>query len=289
MAYFALAAGHGASDPGAVNGTRLEKDDNLKLCLKVGKLLEDRGHRVDYYRTGDTECTAANCREWMKAKKADFALCFHRNSFSNITATGAEVWSFSDELSVSLATKISAAISSSSGLYNRGRKGNGAAWLSADVPCAQPEVGFISNPADNVKFDNTLDKIAEAIANELENVFGPIKNLERIAVGTTTDPLNLRVGPSTASASLGIIPQGGKIDIYSVEKNWVRVSYNGKLGYSSADYIKIDYFSKPSEEITIKIPDIKIPKTATEETVFQIIGRSVRDLIDTVFSGWKGN
>ena len=34
-------AGHGGSDKGAINGDRLEKDDNLRLALKVKEYLEE--------------------------------------------------------------------------------------------------------------------------------------------------------------------------------------------------------------------------------------------------------
>ena len=38
-----LAPGHGGSDPGAVLGDRLEKDDNLKMALAVRDALERHG------------------------------------------------------------------------------------------------------------------------------------------------------------------------------------------------------------------------------------------------------
>ena len=46
-------AGHGGSDGGATYNGRLEKDDNLRLALAVGELLEQRGYRVAYTRTED--------------------------------------------------------------------------------------------------------------------------------------------------------------------------------------------------------------------------------------------
>ena len=54
MAYsIMLDAGHGGQDPGAVYKGRQEKDDNLKLALAVGKILEDNGINVSYTRTTD--------------------------------------------------------------------------------------------------------------------------------------------------------------------------------------------------------------------------------------------
>lgn len=54
MAYkIVLDAGHGGEDPGAVYKDRKEKDDNLKLALAVGRILEDNGVDVVYTRTTD--------------------------------------------------------------------------------------------------------------------------------------------------------------------------------------------------------------------------------------------
>ena len=54
MAYkIVLDAGHGGEDPGAVYKDRKEKDDNLKLTLAVGKILEENGVDVVYTRTTD--------------------------------------------------------------------------------------------------------------------------------------------------------------------------------------------------------------------------------------------
>ena len=252
MAYFALAAGHGASDPGAINGTRKEKDDNLKLSLAVGQELADRGHKVVQYRIADTACPAADCRNWIAKQGADFALSFHRNSLSG-TATGVETWSFGDSLSVAISKDLSAAISAVSGLYNRGRKGNGAAWITSVVPCAEPEVGFISNPSDNTKFDTNFEKIVKCICDTLENHFGKGTSFDAadgvIAKGTTANYLNIRKVPVNG-AVLTSIPEGKVCDIYSIENGWAKVRYNGYSGYSSADYLEIEYIKKdePEEE-----------------------------------------
>jgi N-acetylmuramoyl-L-alanine amidase len=159
MAFFALAAGHGSTDPGAVLGSRKEKDDNLRLSLAVEVELKKRGHKTVQYRTNDSvSCSASACKSWLAKQKADFAIVFHRNAF-NKSATGVEVWSYkADE---NIAAALSAAIASASGLYNRGKKPNGAAWLNSSVRCCEPEVGFIDNANDNTKFDTNFNKIVK--------------------------------------------------------------------------------------------------------------------------------
>ncbi|MCI8352006.1 MAG: N-acetylmuramoyl-L-alanine amidase, partial [Oscillospiraceae bacterium] len=55
MAKFCIDPGHGGSDPGAVNGTRKEKDDVLRLAKKIKPLLEGQGHTVLLTRENSTK------------------------------------------------------------------------------------------------------------------------------------------------------------------------------------------------------------------------------------------
>ena len=76
----AIDAGHGGYDPGAVYGDRREKDDNLRLALEVGRILENDGFNVIYTRTDDvydapfTKATKAN------NANADLLISIHRDS-----------------------------------------------------------------------------------------------------------------------------------------------------------------------------------------------------------------
>lgn len=268
MAYFALAAGHGKNDSGAVKGSRYEKNDNLKISLAVGSELEKRGHRVIQYRTTDAiNCDYADCRRWLEKTKADFAIVFHRNSFSYTSANGVEVWSFdADKKSSDIATALSTKIAAVSGMYNRGRKGNGAAWLSAKVPCCEPEIGFVSNSGDNSKFDKSFNDIVKGICDTLENYFGKVKSKKTgvIAKGTAKDYLNIRKSPVNG-AVLTSIPKGEVCDIYSVENDWAKVSYKGFKGFSSAQYLDIEYIKK---DIIVEKPSQtsgNAPKTEDKE------------------------
>lgn len=258
MAVFNLAAGHGAGDPGAVNGARKEKDDNLRISLAVEAELKKRGHTVRQYRSDDSKnCDWKSCRSWLDKNSADFSIVFHRNAF-NGTATGVEVWSFNaDTKSTQIAADMSAAIASASGLYNRGRKGNGAAWISANVNCCEPEIGFVTNVSDNEKFDSKFNSIVNAVCDTLENHFGKgTASNDVIAIGTTTNYLNIRKAPVTGTV-LTSMPTGSKCDIYSIENGWAKVSYGDYEGYSSTDYMTIEYIVK--EEVP------KVEETPKEE------------------------
>ena len=78
MAYkIVLDAGHGGEDPGAVYKDRKEKDDNLKLTLAVGKILEENGVDVVYTRTTDVYQTPFEKAKAANEAGADFFISFH--------------------------------------------------------------------------------------------------------------------------------------------------------------------------------------------------------------------
>ena len=77
MAYkIVLDAGHGGEDPGAVYKERKEKDDNLKLTLAVGKILEENGVDVVYTRTTDIYQTPFEKAKAANEAGADFLFLF---------------------------------------------------------------------------------------------------------------------------------------------------------------------------------------------------------------------
>ncbi|MBD8038812.1 N-acetylmuramoyl-L-alanine amidase [Solibacillus sp. A46] len=57
-------------------------------------------------------------------------------------------------------------------------------------------------------------------------------------VSVTTDGLNVRTGPNTSSTVIGRVNTGGKLSVYAVEGNWLKVSYQGYYGYISKSYAK---------------------------------------------------
>ncbi len=90
-------AGHGGSDPGAVYNGRREKDDNLRLALAVGNLLEQRGYNVVYTRTEDVFDTPGEKARIANRSGADYFVSFHRNSspYAN-TYSGVETLVYTD-------------------------------------------------------------------------------------------------------------------------------------------------------------------------------------------------
>lgn len=61
-----------------------------------------------------------------------------------------------------------------------------------------------------------------------------------VSSGTVTaDALNIRSQPSTASAKLGLIYQGGTVTVNETQGDWYKISYNGISGYVHSDYVSI--------------------------------------------------
>lgn len=58
--------------------------------------------------------------------------------------------------------------------------------------------------------------------------------------GVTTTALNMRTGPGTSYARVLTIPKGKTVSIEGQTNGWYKVTYNGKSGYSSGVYIKVN-------------------------------------------------
>ena len=88
-------AGHGGHDPGAVGKTSKEKDINLRVALRVGKLIEDncKDVRVVYTRTKDVFVPLMRRAEIANAAKADLFISIHTNALpKNNTFQGASTY-----------------------------------------------------------------------------------------------------------------------------------------------------------------------------------------------------
>ncbi len=170
-----LDAGHGADDVGATStgGARLEKDDNLRLTLKVRDRLEEKGVKVVLTRGDDSDITLKERCKLANRKRCDFFLSLHRNS--SVSGTGFEAWIAKEPKGneEETAEKLVAALSDISGLPNRGvkrgyRNSSGNNYYvnsNTNMPSILLEVGFVTNEEDNKSFDKSLDENAEAIAD----------------------------------------------------------------------------------------------------------------------------
>ena len=166
----ALDAGHGGSDPGAVYNGRQEKDDNLKLAMAVGSILENAGVDVIYTRDADIYETPFKKATDANVAGADYFISFHRNSGENPnTASGVQNLVYSKGgKSEQIAEDIQAALVNI-GFNDLGivERPNLVVLRRTQMPAVLIETGFINNTADNDKYDSEFDNIANAIADAI--------------------------------------------------------------------------------------------------------------------------
>lgn len=160
-------AGHGGGDPGAVQDGRQEKDDNLKLALAVGKILEDNGVDVVYTRTNDVYQTPFEKAKIGNENDGDLFISFHRNSSPVPNQyEGVETLIYDKSgLKNTLAENIAGALAKL-GFKNLGVKERpGLVVLRrTNMPAVLIETGFINTDKDNQIFDEKFNEIAQAIA-----------------------------------------------------------------------------------------------------------------------------
>ena len=162
-------AGHGGYDNGAAYQNRTEKNDNLRLALRVGDLLEQRGYDVEYTRTDDVYQSPFEKAQIANRNGADYFVSFHRNSgMVPNTYQGVQSLVFSEDGNVS--NEIGRNVNQNLeelGFQNLGveARPNLVVLRRTNMPAVLLETGFINSDDDNKLFDEKFDEIAEAIAS----------------------------------------------------------------------------------------------------------------------------
>ncbi len=187
-----LDAGHGGEDPGATQSGRQEKDDNLKLALAVGKILQNRGVDVTYTRTNDVYQTPFQKAQIANQDEADFLISFHRNSSpmqNQYSGVETLVYDRSGK-KLEMAENINKELEKV-GFQNLGIKERpGLVVLRrSKMPALLVETGFINNTEDNQLYDEKFQQVAQAIADgildtlDMEQHMKPQPTLYRVQVG----------------------------------------------------------------------------------------------------------
>jgi N-acetylmuramoyl-L-alanine amidase len=173
-------AGHGGKDAGAVNGKRYEKNDTLKIAMRLGKVLAANGIEVSYTRTTDVYDSPGMKAKLGNASDADYFISIHRNASTSVTASGVETLICNSghnkyEIAKAINTNLH-----DLGFVNRGVKmrNNLAVLNGTKMPALLVEVGFISSKADNEILDKKFYSVVNAIAKGVtENIGLEFKTL----------------------------------------------------------------------------------------------------------------
>ncbi len=176
MATVAIDAGHGGMDYGASYNGRREKDDNLKLALMVGEILENNGVDVVYTRTTDVYDTPFQKASKANAAGADYFVSIHRNAFTTPnTGSGIETLVYDHSgIKVDLAENINAELEKL-GFNNLGviDRPNLVVLKRTQMPAVLVEAGFIDSDADNALLDANYEAAAQAIADGILKTIAP--------------------------------------------------------------------------------------------------------------------
>lgn len=261
-------AGHGGNDSGNVSLSGIkEKDVDLSVALKVGKILQDNGVNVIYTRQSDSITWSKDNDlkprfDIANNAKADFFVSIHCNSFpSNPSANGVETYyTDSDAIGQKLAQAIQDGLVKNTGLTNRGIKVGLAQHeilRGTSGNAVMVQLGFMSNQqeGDLLGTSDFQDKSASAIANGIIKSLD-LKKQDNVKISSIADtPASVAVGSSytlplavTATMSDGSTK---KVNVIWDSKN-VDTSQEGTFtykgtvaGYSGSVSLILTVFSKP--------------------------------------------
>ncbi|RDU22851.1 chitooligosaccharide deacetylase [Anaerosacchariphilus polymeriproducens] len=252
-------AGHGGKDGGSSYDGRDEKDDVLKLALKVKSELEKKGITVVMTREKDTFLELEERCKVSNDAGVDYFVSLHRNKGKG---SGVETWisSTQSNSSKNLADNIMDQLETAGIQENRGVKSGTQADESKDyfvnanvkAPSCILELGFMDNSKDNNLFDKNIDVYAKAIAEGIYKS-GDIQESDK-QVSTNTEVINAEDSAQASAMGQVNVENEQIADIENMDAaphDWgpgpdadennrpvSAVSYQEKYGKYSADFIK---------------------------------------------------
>lgn len=236
MATVVLDAGHGGYDSGAVNGTRLEKDDNLRMALAVGAILQNCGVNVIQTRTTDVFIPLLERSAISNRANTDLFVSFHRDSNISPTPNGVSSWVYTSATpkSVAAADLIIRRVANAGVQANRGvNYANFSVLRETRAPATLLELGFISNAEDNRLFDTNFNAYAQAIASGIMSSIGATCNGTPLPPTPPTVVPPPIVPPPVEPPAPPIVPPPPSGD-YTATIRYIQNSLNTRYGQNLA-------------------------------------------------------
>ena len=107
----------------------------------------------------------------------------------------------------------------------------------------------VQNAEPSEKAAESAAKAAESVAKTPEPAVKtpektpaaalPASATSVLAVGLTKDDVNLRSGAGTGYAALTTLPSGTAVSVLGSSGGWLKVAYDGKTGYMSAEFVTV--------------------------------------------------
>ena len=138
---------------------------------------------------------------------------------------------------------------------------------------AEVIVGMTQNGWCKIVYNNTVGYASAEYLKAADKVSG------NFGTGTVSgDDVRMRSGAGTGSSVVGTYDKGTKMSVIGAAGNWYEVSYNGKTGYVSADYMKLSVGNASGSTQTASTPAPTASAAAVTGSGFaaSVIGTSVR-------------
>ena len=161
MSKFAIFAGHGGTDPGAIGNGLMEKDLALAVSLKSTAILRSMGHEVINNRTSDITNGVNEKAKLANDQYVDAVVDIHLNANNGTPGTGTEVihsltGGKGKELAQMIVLEISALGYRNRGIKTRANQ-SGRDYFGiirqTRAPAVIVETAFINNPDDMARYN----------------------------------------------------------------------------------------------------------------------------------------
>ncbi|MEY7999372.1 N-acetylmuramoyl-L-alanine amidase [Clostridium sp. Mt-5] len=264
-------AGHGGTDFGNVSKSGIkEKDVNLSVALKAGKILEQNGVNVVYTRkddnvTWDSSSDLQTRFDIANKANSDLFVALRCNSYAeNSQVSGIETY-YTDcsDSAKNAAEKIQNEMISYTGRTDRGIKAGvykHTILRGTVAPAVMVELGFMTSTEESALLgsDDYQNKSAAAIANGVLKSLGSMDGNKGITISSISNLSdNITVGsqyslPTSVQATMSDgtskkVPVIWSADSIDSSKTGV-FTYNGTVpGYSKQVLFTLTIVSKPTE------------------------------------------
>ena len=164
----AISAGHGKYVAGATGNGIKEHEEACKVAKKIADIANANGCSFKYFEETTAKTQSQNLNNivlWHNRQSRQLDVSVHFNAASP-SATGTEVLVYGTSSTTNaLARKVSAAISKSLGIVDRGIKARQKLRFirGTNKPSILIEVCFVSNPKDVAAYKKNFNKMCEAI------------------------------------------------------------------------------------------------------------------------------
>lgn len=164
-----LDAGHGGTDPGAIQGDAVEKEITLEITKRTKELLEDSGYKVGMTREEDNRVELGDRAAFANKRNAEVFVSIHCNASENHKGNGIETFyaeqkGSEDQL---LAEMIQSAVMEHTGANDRGIKtADYTVIVRTKMLAVLIEVGFLTDEAEKemLQDEEYQKKLAQGIA-----------------------------------------------------------------------------------------------------------------------------